>query len=194
VAAITRTGALASFSNFGATMVDLGAPGQDILSTSLGTGDATLSGTSMATPHVSGACALLKAYRPMLTHAEIKSMILGNTMPLASLSGKCATGGLLNLNASLDAANDLSVTPADVFTATGELGGAPVAPASRTYSVTNRGSSAVTWSSTKSRELVNLVARCRHACSGAKRDRDCDLGRRGQQLPARRDHQRFYHH
>jgi subtilisin family serine protease len=150
VAAITRTGALASFSNYGATTVDIGAPGQEVLSTSLGTGYATLSGTSMATPHISGACALLKAYRPMLTHAEIKSMILGNTVPLASLNGKCATGGLLNLNAALDAANDLSVTPADVFTATGELGGTPVVPASRTYSVTNRGSSTVSWTSTKS--------------------------------------------
>ena len=150
VAAITRTGGLASFSNYGATTVDLGAPGQDILSTSLGTSYATLSGTSMATPHVSGACALLKAYRPALTHAEIKSMILGNTVPLAALSGKCATGGLLNLNASMDAANDLSVTPADVFTAAGELGGALVAPASRVYSVTNRGTVAVDWTGTPS--------------------------------------------
>lgn len=157
VAAITRTGGLASFSNYGATTVDLGAPGQDILSTSLGTGYATMSGTSMATPHVSGSCALLKAYRPTLTHSEIKSMILGNTVALASLSGKCATGGLLNLNAALDAANDLSVTPADVFAATGELGGDLVAPVSRAYSVTNRGSSSVSWTSTKSTSWFTLA-------------------------------------
>ena len=156
VAAITRSGGLATFSNYGATTVDLGAPGQDILSTTLGTGYATLSGTSMATPHVSGACALLKAYRPTLTHAEIKSMILGNTVALASLSGKCATGGLLNLNASLDAANDLSITPADVFAAEGALGGAAVSPVSRIYSVTNRGTSSANWTSTKSASWFTL--------------------------------------
>lgn len=156
VAAITRTGALASFSNYGATTVDIGAPGQEILSTSLGTGYATMSGTSMATPHVSGACALLKAYRPTLTHAEIKSMILGNAVPLASLSGKCATGGLLNLDTALDAANDLSVTPADVFAATGELGGAPVAPSSQVYSLTNRGTSTASWTSTTSAGWFSL--------------------------------------
>ena len=156
VAAITRTGALASFSNYGATTVDLGAPGQDILSTHLGTAYATMSGTSMATPHVSGACALLKAYRPTLTHTEIKSMLLGNAVPLASLNGQCATGGLLNAKDALDAANDLSVSPADVFTASGELGGAPIAPSSRTYTVMNRGSAAVTWTSSTSAAWLSL--------------------------------------
>ena len=55
-------------------------------------------GTSMATPHVTGTVALLYSIFPGKTAAEIKSRILNNVDPLASLSGKVATGGRLNLN------------------------------------------------------------------------------------------------
>src|SRR3989449_4150049 len=54
VAATTRMDALASFSNFGRRTVHLGAPGQEILSTTPGNTYSSLSGTSMATPHVTG--------------------------------------------------------------------------------------------------------------------------------------------
>jgi subtilisin family serine protease len=104
VAAIDSYGNLASFSNYGATKVHLGAPGQNILSTypdSTGASYQYLSGTSMATPHVTGACALYAAAYLAKTGAvpsaaQIKSAILGTVAPLPALSGKTVTGGRLD--------------------------------------------------------------------------------------------------
>ena len=104
VASITSTGAISSFSNFGATTVDIGAPGTGIWSTvpvsSKGrvvASYASYSGTSMATPHVSGAVAMYKAANPLATAAQIKAAILNAATPTASLSGKTLTGGRLNV-------------------------------------------------------------------------------------------------
>jgi subtilisin family serine protease len=102
VASITSTGALSSFSNFGAKNVDLGAPGSGITSTvpnKNGTsGYATYNGTSMATPHVTGAAALYKSINPSATAAQIKAAILGSVTPTTSLAGKTLTGGRLNVS------------------------------------------------------------------------------------------------
>ena len=102
VAAITSTGAKSSFSNFGATKVDLGAPGSSIYSTLPGRGNSSTygaySGTSMATPHVTGACALYAASHPGATAAQIKMGILDSTIPTPSLAGNCFTGGRLNVS------------------------------------------------------------------------------------------------
>ncbi len=87
----------ASSSCYGAATVDLGAPGVSIYSTYRGNTYATLSGTSMATPHVSGAAALLKSLYPSLTTAEIKARILANVDPVTSLNGITVTGGRLNV-------------------------------------------------------------------------------------------------
>lgn len=105
VASLTSTGGLSSFSQYGATSVDLGAPGSGIWSSipkksskNIVSGYASYSGTSMATPHVTGAAALYKASNPSATAAQIKTAILNSTIPTASLSGKCVTGGRLNVS------------------------------------------------------------------------------------------------
>jgi subtilisin family serine protease len=102
VAAITSTGALASFSNFGSTTVDIGAPGSGIISTTAFNTYSNYSGTSMATPHVTGAVALYASVHPGASAAQIKNAILSSAVPTASLAGRTVTGG------RLDAARALS--------------------------------------------------------------------------------------
>ena len=98
VAAIDPNGARATFSNYGAKHVDLGAPGVSILST-LPTDDYGYSdGTSMATPHVTGAVALYASTHPRATALQIKTAILGGVKPTPSLSGITVTGGRLDLS------------------------------------------------------------------------------------------------
>lgn len=98
VAAIDSKGALPSWSNYSATRVDLGAPGDGIISTLPGGRYGSMYGTSMATPHVTGGCVLYANSHPGAFPWEIKSAILNaaaNT-PTASLAGKTLTGGRLN--------------------------------------------------------------------------------------------------
>jgi subtilisin family serine protease len=76
VAATTHTDAKAGFSNYGRRTVHVGAPGQDILSTTPGNTYSTFSGTSMATPHVTGLAALIKAQFPSFTWYQIRNRIL----------------------------------------------------------------------------------------------------------------------
>jgi subtilisin family serine protease len=101
VASLASAGVLAGSSDYGATTVDLAAPGTFILSTWKGGGYAALSGTSMAAPHVAGTVALLAAAKPGITVAQVRAAILGTTTPLASLAGKTATGGRLDAFAAL---------------------------------------------------------------------------------------------
>jgi len=106
VASTTSTDALSSFSNYGATSVDLGAPGSSIYST-VSTSDtayATYSGTSMATPHVAGALALLAAQYPTDNTTGLISRLLNGTDPISSLTGK-ARAGRLNLAKALVSTN-----------------------------------------------------------------------------------------
>jgi subtilisin family serine protease len=105
VAAITSTGGLASFSQYGATSVDLGAPGSGIWSSvpkksgkNVVSSYASYSGTSMATPHVTGAAALYASTHPGANAATIKAAIIGSVVATPSLAGKCVTGGRLNVS------------------------------------------------------------------------------------------------
>ncbi len=101
VAATDQNNQLTYFSNYGATSVDLAAPGYQIISTYPGGGYAALSGTSMASPHVAGAAALVKAAHPEYTMTQLQDSLLGNIEPLASLNGYMTTGGILNVYASV---------------------------------------------------------------------------------------------
>ena len=103
VAASTSTDAKASFSSYGPISVDLAAPGLQILST-YATSDiatATLSGTSMATPHTAGAAALLSAFNPSLSVASLKATLMNTVDPLAVWAPLVKSGGRLNVFAAL---------------------------------------------------------------------------------------------
>ena len=95
VAAIDRAGRKASFSNYGRTTVDLGAPGVDVLSTIPG-GYGWMSGTSMATPHVTGGAALYAATHPTATGAQLRSALLSSVVATSSMNKKTVTNGRLN--------------------------------------------------------------------------------------------------
>ena len=104
VAALDGTGALAWYSQYGASTVDIGAPGSGVISTvpvsskgKVSSGYASYSGTSMATPHVTGAAALYKARNPSATAAQIKAALLNGTAT-PSLTGKVATGDRLDIS------------------------------------------------------------------------------------------------
>jgi subtilisin family serine protease len=100
VAATSNTDGRAYFSNYGAASVDLGAPGVDILSTTIGNTYSFSSGTSMATPHVSGAAALVLS-RCDLATAELRSTLLSTVQPVAALASMTATGGRLDVNSAI---------------------------------------------------------------------------------------------
>ena len=110
VASINRYNSLSSFSNYGLISVDLGAPGSDIYSTVPGNGYRMESGTSMATPHVSGVAGLIKSYCPGSTTDQIIKAILETVDPVPDLTGKTVTGGRLNAFRALQYCNP-SPTP-----------------------------------------------------------------------------------
>jgi subtilisin family serine protease len=110
VAALTSTGGLASFSNYGSTTVDIAAPGAGINSTLPGGAYGAYSGTSMATPHVSGAVAVYAAAYPNATSAQVRQAILGSARPTASLAGLTVTGGRLDVAAALNAAPPVGIS------------------------------------------------------------------------------------
>ena len=102
VANIQCDGALHYTSNYGGTSVDIAAPGARIYSTStVGTGYEYMTGTSMATPIVSGIAAMLYSYCEDITVQEIKNIILDSSKKLSSLDGKVVCGGMADAYAAL---------------------------------------------------------------------------------------------
>jgi subtilisin family serine protease len=105
VASLDSNGGLSSFSNYGSSWVHLGAPGRNIYSTLPSTLPSntygSYSGTSMATPHVTGTLALMKSAVPSATALELRNALLNSVTPTASLSGKTSTGGRLNTYAAI---------------------------------------------------------------------------------------------
>jgi subtilisin family serine protease len=93
---------LASFSNYGAMSVDVAAPGVGIYSTEAGDTYRYLSGTSMATPHVSGLAALIWAENPGITYIEVKDRILNGVDVIQGLMGNVLMAGRINANKSIN--------------------------------------------------------------------------------------------
>jgi|GEM_PF-2427469 len=128
VAATDDSDKMAFFSSFGANTVDLGAPGVNILST-VPTGSCvlcdpsgyiSLSGTSMATPHVSGVAALIFSAFPSFQLEEIKENLLGGVDSNSTLAGKTVTGGRLNAEKALNINFLISSSSGDQMVLSGE--------------------------------------------------------------------------
>jgi len=102
VAALDRHDQLATFSNYGVKSVAIAAPGVDILSTWLGNAYEEKSGTSMATPVVSGVAALILAEHPRMSVDDLKKKLLASTDPIVALKGKTISGGRINAAKALE--------------------------------------------------------------------------------------------
>lgn len=96
VASSGKTDVLSRFSNYGAKTVDLAAPGESITSTKNGNAYQTISGTSMATPLVSGVLATMVALRPDLSNVDLIQALLDTVDKVPSMSGKLVSGGRIN--------------------------------------------------------------------------------------------------
>lgn len=114
VAASDAADGLAGFSNYGAASIDVAAPGVGILSTSLGGGYGSLSGTSFAAPQVAGTVALLASVRPNASVAQIRDAILGSVDAVPALAGKVASGGRVNAFAAIGRLTAAVAPPAPV--------------------------------------------------------------------------------
>jgi fibronectin type 3 domain-containing protein/subtilisin family serine protease len=110
VAATDSNGNLASFSNYGANSVQIGAPGVNVLSTTPNNTYSFFSGTSMATPHVAGGIALLLTTEPGLTDDQVIARVVSTARPLASLAGRTVSGGELDISPFRVASNTTSGT------------------------------------------------------------------------------------
>lgn len=96
VAATTAADELASFSCYGRSTVHIGAPGHEILSTVKDGKYASYSGTSMATPHVTGVIGLFLSENKDLTPLQVRNKVMVTSDPVAALRGKTINAGRIN--------------------------------------------------------------------------------------------------
>ncbi len=103
VAATDNKDAMAFFSNYGKKTTHVGAPGVNVYSLAPGGGFASMSGTSMACPHVAGAAALLWSKNPTWNYKKVKETLMNTADQVPSLAGKTVTGGRINVFKALQA-------------------------------------------------------------------------------------------
>jgi len=125
VAGSNRSGGMYSSSQYGLTSVDIAAPARDVLSTVPGGGYSSFTGTSMATPHVAGAAALVLSVNPDLTAVELKELLMNSGDPHPATEGKTVSGKHLNVHNALLEADPapgfrFSVTPVNTVITAGE--------------------------------------------------------------------------
>lgn len=145
VAATNNNDGMASFSNYGATSVDIGAPGVTVYST-YGSSYAYLDGTSMACPHVAGCAALIYGYNPGWTWTQVKNSLMTTARPVSGLSGRCVTGGVVNIQAAIGPG--APPTP-------------PAAPSNLDAYENGFGNARITWNDNSSNEVTFGVDRQR---------------------------------
>jgi hypothetical protein len=109
VAATTDVDGLAYFSNFGASSVDMGSPGYDILSTYPGGVYVSMRGTSMAAPFVAGVAAMMVLEQPGMMGYQVKTILEGSGEYTSSLNGKTVSNNRLNVYNSVLNAKSSSV-------------------------------------------------------------------------------------
>lgn len=124
VAATNNRDELASFSNFGATTVDVAAPGEAILTTTTGGGFTIIDGTSFASPIVAGIVALMKTVRPDLTPEQVTEALIASSDRLPSLEGRVVANGRVNAARALEYI--LTDGPMVLQVSPGPVTGAPV--------------------------------------------------------------------
>jgi subtilisin family serine protease len=110
VSADTSSGSLASWSNYGEVASDIAAPGNSVLSTLPGGRYGTMSGTSMATPMVSGTIALMLAKNKTLTPSQVRSRLLAGVDQTKALYDRVASHGELNVNNAVRGLSGTRVT------------------------------------------------------------------------------------
>lgn len=105
----------AGFSNYGATTVDVTAPGKDIYSTQNGGGYRLMSGTSMASPFVTGVAGLIASEYPDATPTQIKERLIYGSDPVEALQGKSVSNGRVNAANALEQDNVAPGAPNDFW-------------------------------------------------------------------------------
>jgi subtilisin family serine protease len=114
VTATDQSDQLTAWSNYGFRSVDLSAPGASIVSTSPQNTYSYSSGTSMATPHVTGAAVLVHSIGGARGR-ELRELLLDSVDPIAALAGRTATGGRLNAARAVNAGNAAAPTGGEIL-------------------------------------------------------------------------------
>lgn len=124
VAATDHNDNIARFSNYGATTVDLAAPGVDVYSATSGSSTEykSFSGTSMATPHVTGVAGLVVSQFPEISNEELKARLMNTVDRKSQLAGKMVTGGRVNAFNALEIDEVAPGTPGDLAVASAKAG------------------------------------------------------------------------